>query len=48
MTGTKWATRLAEIRRVLTANIEADKAGLASVQAEDPLASDKTLLNPTS
>jgi ABC-type glycerol-3-phosphate transport system substrate-binding protein len=38
MTSTKWATRLAEIRRVLTANIEADKAGLASVQAEDPLA----------
>jgi ABC-type glycerol-3-phosphate transport system substrate-binding protein len=38
MTSTKWATRLAQIRRVLTANIEADKAGLASVAAEDPLA----------
>ena len=31
MTSTKWATRLSEIRRVLTANIEADKAGLAKV-----------------
>ncbi len=38
MTSTKWATRLSEIRRVLTANIEADKAGLAKVAAEDPLA----------
>ena len=38
MTGNKWATKLAQIRRVLTANIEADKAGVASVQAEDPLA----------
>jgi ABC-type glycerol-3-phosphate transport system substrate-binding protein len=38
MTSDKWATRLAEIRRVLTANIEADKAGLAKVEAEDPLA----------
>jgi ABC-type glycerol-3-phosphate transport system substrate-binding protein len=38
MTSNKWATRLAQIRRVLTANIEADKAGLASVAAEDPLA----------
>jgi ABC-type glycerol-3-phosphate transport system substrate-binding protein len=38
MTSTKWATRFSEIRRVLTANIEADKAGLAKVQAEDPLA----------
>ena len=38
MTSIKWATRLAQIRRVLTANIEADKAGLASVAAEDPLA----------
>src|SRR6266480_1163651 len=38
LTSTKWATRLAEIRRVLTANIEADRAGLAKVQAEDPLA----------
>jgi ABC-type glycerol-3-phosphate transport system substrate-binding protein len=38
MTSNKWATKLAQIRRVLTANIEADKAGLASVAAEDPLA----------
>jgi ABC-type glycerol-3-phosphate transport system substrate-binding protein len=38
MTSNKWATRLSEIRRVLTANIEADRAGLAKVQAEDPLA----------
>jgi ABC-type glycerol-3-phosphate transport system substrate-binding protein len=38
MTSVKWATRLAQIRRVLTANIEADKAGLASVKADDPLA----------
>jgi ABC-type glycerol-3-phosphate transport system substrate-binding protein len=38
MTGNKWATRLSEIRRVLTANVEADKTGLAKVQAEDPLA----------
>src|SRR5471030_2113260 len=38
MTSTKWATRFSEIRRVLTANIEADKAGLAKVAAEDPLA----------
>ena len=38
MTSTKWATRFSKIRRVLTANIEADKAGLANVQAEDPLA----------
>ena len=36
MTSTKWATRLAQIRRVLTANIEADKAGLAQRKAEDP------------
>ena len=38
MTGVKWATRLAQIRRVLTANIEADKAGLDSIKADDPLA----------
>ena len=38
MTSVKWATRLAQIRRVLTANIEADKAGLESVKAVDPLA----------
>jgi ABC-type sugar transport system permease subunit len=30
MTSAKWATRFAQMRRVLTANIEADKAGLAS------------------
>jgi ABC-type glycerol-3-phosphate transport system substrate-binding protein len=38
MTSTKWATQFSKIRRVLTANIEADKAGLANVQADDPLA----------
>jgi ABC-type glycerol-3-phosphate transport system substrate-binding protein len=38
MTSVKWATRLAQIRRVLTANVEADKAGLDSVKADDPLA----------
>ena len=38
MTSVKWATRLAQVRRVLTANIEADKAGLASVKADDLLA----------
>jgi ABC-type glycerol-3-phosphate transport system substrate-binding protein len=38
LTSTKWATRFSEARRVLTANIEADKAGLAKVAAEDPLA----------
>jgi ABC-type glycerol-3-phosphate transport system substrate-binding protein len=38
MTSVKWATRLAQIRRVLTANIEADKVGLESVKNDDPLA----------
>jgi ABC-type glycerol-3-phosphate transport system substrate-binding protein len=38
LTSTKWATRFSEARRVLTANIEADKAGLAKVASEDPLA----------
>ena len=38
MTSTKWATQFSKVRRVLTANIEADKAGLANVQADDPLA----------
>jgi ABC-type glycerol-3-phosphate transport system substrate-binding protein len=38
MTSVKWATRLAQVRRVLTANIEADKAGLDSVKTDDPLA----------
>jgi ABC-type glycerol-3-phosphate transport system substrate-binding protein len=38
MTSVKWATRLAQIRRLLTANIEADKAGLDSVKTDDPLA----------
>jgi len=38
MTSAKWATRLAQTRRVLTANIEADKAGLESVKTDDPLA----------
>lgn len=38
LTSVKWATRFSEARRVLTANIEADKAGLAKVASEDPLA----------
>lgn len=38
LTNNKWATRFSEMRRVLTANIEADKAGLAKVASEDPLA----------
>jgi ABC-type glycerol-3-phosphate transport system substrate-binding protein len=38
MTGTKWATQFSMRRRVLTANIEADKAGLADMKAVDPLA----------
>ncbi len=38
LTGVKWATRFAQMRRVLTANIEADKAVLGSVKMDDPLA----------
>jgi ABC-type glycerol-3-phosphate transport system substrate-binding protein len=38
MTSDRWATKFAGIRRVLTANVAADKALLASVQDEDPLA----------
>jgi len=38
LTSNKWATAFTKVRRVLTANIEADKAGLANVKAEDPLA----------
>jgi ABC-type glycerol-3-phosphate transport system substrate-binding protein len=38
LTSVKWATKFAQIRRVLTANIEADKAVLDSVKTEDPLA----------
>ena len=38
LTGNKWATAFTKVRRVLTANVEADKAGLANVQNEDPLA----------
>ncbi len=38
LTGNKWATAFTKARRVLTANVEADKAGLANVQNEDPLA----------
>jgi ABC-type glycerol-3-phosphate transport system substrate-binding protein len=38
MTSVKWATRFAQIRRMLTANVEADKACLASVKADDALA----------
>jgi ABC-type glycerol-3-phosphate transport system substrate-binding protein len=37
MTGNKWATEFATRRRILTGNIEADKAGLAKIKAEDPL-----------
>jgi ABC-type glycerol-3-phosphate transport system substrate-binding protein len=38
MTSNKWATKLAGIRRVLTANLAADKACLAALETEDPLA----------
>jgi len=38
MTSNKWATEFATRRRILTGNIEADKAGLAQVKAADPLA----------
>jgi ABC-type glycerol-3-phosphate transport system substrate-binding protein len=38
LTGVKWATRFAQSRRILTANNEADKACLAAVKADDPLA----------
>ena len=38
MTSNKWATKFAGTRRVLTANLAADKACLASLQDEDPLA----------
>jgi len=38
MTSNKWATKFAGIRRVLTANLAADKACLASLENEDPLA----------
>jgi hypothetical protein len=38
LTSVKWATRLAQIRRVLTANIEADNAVPDSVKADDPFA----------
>jgi ABC-type glycerol-3-phosphate transport system substrate-binding protein len=38
MTGVKWATRFAQSRRILTANNEADKACLATVKGDDPLA----------
>jgi ABC-type glycerol-3-phosphate transport system substrate-binding protein len=38
MTSNTWATKFAGIRRVLTSNLVADKALLASVGSEDPLA----------
>ena len=38
LTSVKWATKFAQIRRVLTANIEADKAVLDAVKTDDPLA----------
>jgi ABC-type glycerol-3-phosphate transport system substrate-binding protein len=38
MTGNKWATEFSLRRRILTGNLEADKAGLAKVKSEDPLA----------
>ncbi|MFC7397118.1 ABC transporter substrate-binding protein [Chelatococcus sp. GCM10030263] len=37
MTGNKWATEFATRRRILTGNVEADKASLAKIKAEDPL-----------
>lgn len=38
MTSDKWATKFAGIRRVLTANLAADKACLAKQQVDEPLA----------
>jgi ABC-type glycerol-3-phosphate transport system substrate-binding protein len=38
MTGNKWATEFSLRRRILTGNLEADKAGLAKVKSDDPLA----------
>ena len=38
LTGVKWATQFAKSRRILTANIEADKACLDLVRGDDPLA----------
>jgi ABC-type glycerol-3-phosphate transport system substrate-binding protein len=38
LAGVKWAPRFAQSRRILTANIAADKACLESVKADDPLA----------
>ena len=37
MTSTKWATRFSQSRKLLTANIEADKAGLEYLRKDDPL-----------
>src|SRR6185312_7746474 len=38
MTGNKWATKFATTRRILTANLVADKACLESLKDEDPVA----------
>src|SRR5262249_13630517 len=38
MTGVKWATRFAQSRRLLTGNVEADKALLETMKTEDRLA----------
>ena len=37
LTGDKWATELARIRKLNTGNIAADRAGLEAIRAEDPL-----------
>ena len=38
MTGNKWATEFSKRRRILTGNIEADRIGLETIKADDPLA----------
>jgi ABC-type glycerol-3-phosphate transport system substrate-binding protein len=37
LTGNKWATEFARRRKILTANLQADREGLAIVTKEDPL-----------
>jgi ABC-type glycerol-3-phosphate transport system substrate-binding protein len=38
ITGVKWASKFAQSRRLLTGNVEADKALLEAMKADDPLA----------
>jgi ABC-type glycerol-3-phosphate transport system substrate-binding protein len=38
LTGAKWASKFAQSRRLLTGNVEADKALLDAIKADDPLA----------